>query len=351
MTRLSCLLPGLATALALLTILAARPAAHPTSTTAVTIEVTADREARVRFVADADALLAKLDAASAPAALEERLRDQSVALLDRLALTFDGRRAALRLQRLSVDAEGLATLHLLAPAAEARVLTWQTSLVLGAYPMVVRVAHRPEVVRWLQGPETSEPFELRGVSSTRALGTGVWLGFTHIVPYGLDHILFVVGLFLLSAGGRQLFWQVTAFTLAHSVTLGLGLYGWVSIPAAVVEPLIALSVAYVGIENVLTERLRSWRVVVVFVFGLLHGLGFAEGVARLALSPADLLVTLVSFNVGVELGQLTVIAAAAFAVRIMVGLNASWRQPVTRAASAGIGAAGLFWVVTRLASP
>jgi hydrogenase/urease accessory protein HupE len=92
---------------------------------------------------------------------------------------------------------------------------------------------------------------------------------------GLDHILFVVGLFLLAARLRPVLVQVTTFTVAHSITLGLALYGVVALPAAVVEPLIALSIVYVAVENLRTRQLTPARVALVFVFGLLHGLGFA----------------------------------------------------------------------------
>ena len=120
---------------------------------------------------------------------------------------------------------------------------------------------------------------------------------------GFDHILFVLGLFFLSTRTRQVLLQVSAFTIAHSITLGLTLYGVISMRAAIVEPLIALSVAYVGIENLMTTELKSWRIAVVFGFGLLHGMGFAEALANLQLARSQFLTTLVAFNVGVEAGR------------------------------------------------
>ena len=113
------------------------------------------------------------------------------------------------------------------------------------------------------------------------------LGFTHILPHGLDHILFVLGLFLLATNLRTLLLQVSAFTLAHSVTLGLALFEVVSVPAAIVEPLIALSIPYVAFENIVTTRLQPWRLLLVFGFGLLHGLGFAEVLASLKLQATN----------------------------------------------------------------
>ena len=99
-------------------------------------------------------------------------------------------------------------------------------------------------------------------------------------PKGLDHILFVLGLFLLSPRLKPLLWQVTAFTVAHSVTLVLSSYKYVTLPSDVVEPLIALSIAFIAVENIFTTQLNWWRPVIVFAFGLLHGLGFAGVLGR-----------------------------------------------------------------------
>lgn len=116
------------------------------------------------------------------------------------------------------------------------------------------------------------------------------LGFTHILPGGLDHVLFVLGLFLLAPMWRPVLAQVTTFTLAHSITLGLALYGAVSVSRAIVEPLIALSIAYVAVENLVTTELKPWRLALVFLFGLLHGMGFAGVLQDLSLAPSELLV-------------------------------------------------------------
>ena len=111
--------------------------------------------------------------------------------------------------------------------------------------------------------------------------------FKHILPFGLDHILFVLGLFLLSTQIRSLLWQVSAFTLAHTITLGLSIYGVISLPSSIVEPLIALSIAYVGIENCLSSELKPWRVTLVFAFGLLHGMGFAGVLADIGMPEGE----------------------------------------------------------------
>ena len=175
------------------------------------------------------------------------------------------------------------------------------------------------------------------------------LGFTHILPKGLDHILFVVGLFLLSTKWRSVLLQVSTFTLAHSITLGLTIYGVVSLPARVVEPMIALSIAYVAIENVVTTELKSWRVALVFSFGLLHGMGFAGVLKELGLPRSEFLTALVTFNVGVEAGQLTVIAAAFLLVAWWAQTKPWYRYRFVMPASAAIAATGIFWTIQRIA--
>jgi hypothetical protein len=136
------------------------------------------------------------------------------------------------------------------------------------------------------------------------------LGFHHIVPAGTDHALFVLGLFLLTPYVRPLLWQVTAFTAAHSITITLASLGLVSAPAAVVEPAIALSIAFVAIENLFERKLRPWRLAVVFVFGLVHGLGFAAGLMEIGMPIAQRATGIVGFSFGVEAGHLAVLAAA-----------------------------------------
>lgn len=172
-------------------------------------------------------------------------------------------------------------------------------------------------------------------------------GFEHIVPLGLDHILFVLGLFLLSVRLAPLLWQVTAFTVAHTITLALAMLGAVSLPPRVVEPLIALSIACVAIENLFTSELKPWRPAVVFAFGLLHGMGFAGALAELSIPRGRFLSALVSFNVGVELGQLAVIALA-FVLAGRFRRRPWYRARVVIPASIFIAAMGLYWTVARI---
>jgi hypothetical protein len=175
----------------------------------------------------------------------------------------------------------------------------------------------------------------------------IWQGVLHIVPKGLDHILIELGLFFFSLHVRPLLWQISAFTLAHTVTLGLASFGLVTVAPAIVEPLIAASIVYVAVENIIRPQLGWWRVALVFGFGLLHGLGFASVLSELALSPARLVVGLIGFNIGVELGQLTVIAAAFLSVGLWFGAKPWYRKAIAIPASLVIAVIGSYWVVER----
>lgn len=178
-------------------------------------------------------------------------------------------------------------------------------------------------------------------------GKYVQLGFLHIVPEGLDHILFVLGLFLLNLQWRPLLWQITAFTVAHTVTLALAALGLIALPEGLVEPLIALSIAYVAIENCMTFEMKPWRPAVVFGFGLIHGLGFAGVLGGLGLPEQGFMVALLGFNLGVELGQVAVLLAAFIAVGAF--RNRPWyRSRITIPASLAIAAIALMWTVERV---
>ena len=203
---------------------------------------------------------------------------------------------------------------------------------------------------WLQNGTPSDPVPLEGVdprSRLERFWDYVKIGFEHILPEGLDHILFVLGIFLLSAHWKPLLTQVTAFTVAHSITLGLSIYGWVQLPSSIVEPLIAASIIYVGVENMFTDHLQKWRPVVVFVFGLLHGLGFASVLFEIGLPRDAYLEGLIAFNIGVELGQLTVIAIA-FALVGYWGKQKNWYRPrVVVPGSLVVSLVGAWWLLER----
>ena len=205
--------------------------------------------------------------------------------------------------------------------------------------------------QWLRKDQRSQPFSLAEVFAARPISTVILeymvAGFEHILPMGMDHILFILGIFLLSLYIKPLLWQVTMFTVAHTITLGLAMNGIINLPANIVEPLIALSIAYVGIENVWHKKLRNSRLFLVFAFGLLHGMGFA-GVLKEFGMPSDSFATaLISFNVGVEFGQLAIILMAF----MLVGWfkHREWyRSMITVPASLAIAFIGLYWTYDRI---
>ena len=172
-------------------------------------------------------------------------------------------------------------------------------------------------------------------------------GFVHVVPLGLDHILFVLGLFLLSRNWRPLLWQVSTFTVAHTITLGLATTGFVQVPASVVEPVIAGSIVVIALENVFYPKYSPWRLPVVFLFGLVHGLGFAGALSNLELPATSLLTSLLGFNVGVEAGQLTVIALA-FLATVWLRDENRYRKLVMLPGSILIALMGAYWMLERI---
>ncbi|MEP2715691.1 HupE/UreJ family protein [Pseudophaeobacter sp.] len=174
------------------------------------------------------------------------------------------------------------------------------------------------------------------------------VGFDHILPKGLDHILFVLGLYFLSVRMAPLLWQVTTFTIAHSITLALGALGLVTVDPAIVEPLIAASIVFVAVENIFARRLHAWRTFVILGFGLLHGLGFASVLGEFGLPSDQIVPALLGFNAGVELGQLTVIAIAYGALGYWFGKHPKYRGRVAIPASLTIALIGGYWFYERV---
>jgi hydrogenase/urease accessory protein HupE len=206
--------------------------------------------------------------------------------------------------------------------------------------------------QWLRNDEPSDLFSLEELFTQRPIAEVIFsyvvIGFEHIVPKGTDHILFILGIFLLSTRMKPLLWQVTMFTVAHTLTLALSMKGVISLPANIVEPLIALSIAYVGIENIFAHSLHKSRLVLVFVFGLLHGLGFAGVLSEFGMPANAFATALISFNIGVELGQIAVIVVAYLLVGIWFRQKPWYHQRITIPASLVISVIGLYWTYDRI---
>lgn len=190
--------------------------------------------------------------------------------------------------------------------------------------------------------------ELEKMSGKDATLLYLELGYTHILPLGLDHILFVLSLYLLSPKLKPVLWQATAFTVAHSVTLGLSMYNVIKPPANIVEPVIALSIMYVALENIFSPKLKKSRIGIVFLFGLVHGMGFASALGQLGLPQKSYLTSILMFNLGVELGQLTVILSAFLLFGKWFGNKPWYRKAIVIPLSVIITIVAGYWTIQRL---
>lgn len=188
---------------------------------------------------------------------------------------------------------------------------------------------------------------LSKLSKTEVASIYLQLGFTHILPLGLDHILFVLSLFLLNPTLKPILMQATAFTVAHTITLGLAMYGVIKPPTNIVEPIIALSILYVALENIFSPRLKASRIGIVFLFGLIHGMGFASALTELGLPKNAYFSSLIMFNIGVELGQITVILAAYFLLAKIFGKKPYYRKWIVIPLSIIIASIAVFWTLQR----
>jgi len=296
-----------------------------------------------------------------PAVLERKIREFLPQYLEGIEIRFDDARRTPELCSIIVPEVNdpararLTRLHLCgAIPAGARAFRWAYAANFGE--SIVRlpaVSGGDLVALWLKDGAKSEPYILGvGLEQKTRLEVAAQytvFGFTHILPKGLDHILFVLGLFLLSTRWKPLLIQVTAFTLAHTLTLGLSIYGIVSLSPAIVEPLIAASIAYVAVENMVTAELKPWRAFVVFGFGLLHGMGFAGVLQEIGLPRSEFLTALLTFNLGVELGQLSVITLAYLLVGLWWKTKGWYRARLVQPLSALIAVVGVYWTIERIA--
>ena len=362
-------------ALAALVLAGAAPvAAHDFAFTDVTLRLRGDGSFLVEVTADLDALALGEDASADSAELFARIAslppaDQE-ALVARLADVLR-RRLRVRFDESPVPFEvalperGLRSPDATVPSALGLVARLEGRVPDGARavsffasrafpPVRLTVVGRDGTARPVQvlaRGDTSRAIPLSGEAADETnlavAGRFLRLGFTHILPHGLDHVLFVLGLALLTARPGPLVAQVSAFTLAHTFTLALAVYGVVSLPARVVEPLIAASIVYVAVENVVRVRAGWTRLAVVFAFGLLHGLGFAGVLSELGWPEGRRLTALIAFNAGVELGQIAVVAVALGALAAASRARLP-RRRIEQGVSVGIAVVALFWTVERL---
>lgn len=347
---------------------AATALAHEMGITRVDVFLKRDSSYDIRIVVDPETLLPRLEMKAgrplsgtlSPEAETASIRSFGAEYLKNLTVDFDGARSspAFKYTPIAVTDPasgklGVVELNGAIPAGS-KTFRFSYDLVYTTYTLVVHDEGRDQTIQHLvQAGELSPAIALTELTKPQTRAEVAWqylkLGYTHILPKGLDHILFVLGICLLNARVWSIVAQVTAFTVAHSITLGLTIYGFVSLSPSIVEPLIALSIVYVAVENVITSELKPWRVAVVFLFGLLHGMGFAGVLSGLGLPRSEFFTALVTFNLGVELGQLTVIAMAVLLFAQWYRQRTWYRPYVVIPVSMLIALTGLYWTVQRIA--
>lgn len=298
--------------------------------------------------------------------LQLRLNSFVPQLLDSIWLHADTQPVQLKLGTVEIPAAGyvkvprISVLHLsgsLERSAESLQLYYPTAF--GESAVRVRQVNAVDEQwhwsewQWIRDDEPTAPYSLTEVFTQRpaltVIADYISIGFKHIIPWGLDHILFILGLFLLSNRLKPLIWQVTMFTLAHTITLGLGMAEIFSLPARLVEPLIALSIAWVAVENIINRGLNRMRLVVVFAFGLLHGLGFASVLADFGMPNDRFLSALVGFNIGVEIGQLAILLTGYLLLSKWFGDRVWYRRLIVIPSSLLIAGIGLYLTWERIA--
>ncbi|MBS4042563.1 MAG: HupE/UreJ family protein [Chitinophagaceae bacterium] len=190
--------------------------------------------------------------------------------------------------------------------------------------------------------------DIEQMSTTDTLLLFLQLGFQHIIPLGLDHILFIIALFIINPKFKDILIQATAFTIAHTITLGLSMFQIIKAPTAIVEVIIAISILYVAIENIFSSKVKPSRIAVVFVFGLIHGLGFAAVLSDIGLPQNKFISSLLMFNVGVEFGQIAVIAALYFTLIKWVRNAWFYKSRIVIPLSIIIGLVSIYWIFERI---
>ena len=173
-------------------------------------------------------------------------------------------------------------------------------------------------------------------------------GFTHVLPLGFDHILFITSLFFLNSNIKSVALQCTIFTLAHSITLFLSVYQIILPNTQIVEPLIALSIVFTSLENIFRNEISKWRMIIIFVFGLIHGMGFATALQEIGIEKNNFIASLLSFNIGVEIAQLFIILILYFGIAYWCKNKAWYKTKIVYPISSLIACIALYWSIDRI---
>ena len=174
------------------------------------------------------------------------------------------------------------------------------------------------------------------------------LGFTHVIPLGFDHILFILCLYFLNSTLKSVFYQCLVFTFAHSITLVLTASNFIIPNSSIIEPIIALTILYAAVENILKTKLNYWRIFVVFLFGLIHGMGFANALKEIDIPSSHFLSSLISFNVGVEIGQISIILLAYLLIGKWFSSKEWYKDRIVYPISTIISCIAIYWTIERI---
>jgi len=176
----------------------------------------------------------------------------------------------------------------------------------------------------------------------------LFLGFNHVIPLGFDHILFILSIFFINSNIRYVIIQCSVFTVAHSISLGLSAANLIVADPKIIEPLIAISILVTSIENIVSEKVNKWRLLVILIFGIVHGLGFASALKEIGLDKGHFLMSLLFFNIGVELGQIVVVLIAYYLISKWFSHKEWYKQRIVYPASSIIGIIALYWTIERI---
>lgn len=233
------------------------------------------------------------------------------------------------------------------PPAESRVWIAQTDTPSFLFEIPGADGKTPGFITLSPGESMPLPSASEPAPAVRPAETHAFIeGFLHVIPLGLDHILFILGLFLLQRSFRPLLWQSLTFTLAHTITLGLTAAGFIHPPAHWIEPIIALSILALAVENLFVKEATHWRFLLVFVFGLVHGMGFANALGSIVANGESFLPRLIAANLGVECAQVTILTTA-----WLMTLGWNEKPAYTRmriAANVLLGLTALAWFIQRV---
>ncbi len=249
----------------------------------------------------------------------------------------------------NIEVSRLSNIYFFVENQEMKPVTFQASITLGEI-IFRQIGVENGVTQFLLSGEKSQVISAKTGKPLHWIDTFldyIPVGFAHILPKGLDHILFVLGLLFLTPKVYPLLIQVSIFTLAHTITLAISSLKIIDISSAIIEPLIAASIIYVAIENFFNSSLTKYRSIIIFFFGLLHGLGFASVLSSFGLPGTNFIWVLVGFNVGVEIGQLTIILAFYAIFVYWIKTKNYYRKYISIPGSLIIAVFGTFWFLER----